>query len=122
MEKLNSRRIGSEGEKIAMEWISKKGWSAVTSNFRKRGFEIDLVALDDKNILRFIEVKNVVNGSCLDVSHSVYNRNIGNYFKGVEAFLLWYPGFSGHEMSMDVIIINKGEILYYENVSGDMVL
>ena len=52
----------------------KKGWNIITTNFRRRGFEIDLVALDEKKVLRFIEVKNIVDGNCIYGAESVYKR------------------------------------------------
>jgi Holliday junction resolvase-like predicted endonuclease len=121
MGKTNYRKIGDEGEKIAQAWVLKKGWNIITTNFRRRGFEIDIVVLDDKKVLRFIEVKNIVDGNCIYGAESVYKRNMANYYKGIDSFLLYYNGLVNYEKSMDVIIVNNGEILYYENVSKEFV-
>ena len=62
---LSSRNVGEIGEKLAAEYLRKKGYRIVMANFkvpvgRIRGIsvsgEIDLIALDE-GVLCFIEVK-----------------------------------------------------------------
>ncbi len=47
---------GDEGERLAAEFLSKKGYKIIERNFRIRGGEIDIIAIHD-NTLVFIEVK-----------------------------------------------------------------
>lgn len=47
---------GKLGEDIAVEYLKKHGFKIIERNFRIRGGEIDIVALDG-DILAFIEVK-----------------------------------------------------------------
>ncbi|MCY7344727.1 MAG: YraN family protein [Pyrinomonadaceae bacterium] len=60
-------RIGILGEEIACRFLMKNGWRLVAANFKVPvgrtlngvlvSGEIDLIALDAKDILRFVEVK-----------------------------------------------------------------
>ncbi len=52
----NKRRVGSEYEKIAVQFLEKNGYEIIISNFYCRQGEIDIVARDGK-YLAFVEVK-----------------------------------------------------------------
>jgi putative endonuclease len=47
---------GELGEKIAAEYLKKQGFKIIDRNFRIRGGEIDIIALDGETLV-FIEVK-----------------------------------------------------------------
>lgn len=47
---------GVLGEQLACEFLVKKGYSIIERNYRIRGGEIDIIAMDAKDIV-FIEVK-----------------------------------------------------------------
>ncbi len=47
---------GKRGEEIAAEYLKKQGFKIIDRNFRIRGGEIDIVALDSDTLV-FIEVK-----------------------------------------------------------------
>ena len=65
-EERTSMDVGEKGERLAAEFLNKKGYSLILSNFKvpigrnRKGVavsgEIDLIALD-KDVLCFIEVK-----------------------------------------------------------------
>lgn len=48
--------LGKIGEELAAKYLSKLGYKIIETNFRIRGGEIDIIALD-KNTLVYIEVK-----------------------------------------------------------------
>lgn len=48
--------LGQAGERIASEYLEKKGWEIVDRNINRREGEIDLVAIKD-DVTAFIEVK-----------------------------------------------------------------
>lgn len=50
------RNLGKRGEVVASNFLKKEGYAIITSNYRTRSGEIDLVALDGE-VLVFIEVK-----------------------------------------------------------------
>ena len=52
----NNRDIGDKTEKLAAEYLTKKGYKVITTNFRCGMGEIDIIA-KDKDYIVFIEVK-----------------------------------------------------------------
>ena len=48
--------LGKEGEKIAEQYLKKKGYKLVARNYRCPVGEIDLIALD-RRVIVFVEVK-----------------------------------------------------------------
>lgn len=53
----NSKQaLGREGERIAEEFLRKKGYKLVERNYRCRGGEVDLIVLD-RRVVVFVEVK-----------------------------------------------------------------
>lgn len=49
--------IGKYGEELASQFLRKKGYKIIEKNFRIRGGEIDIVAID-KGTLVYVEVKS----------------------------------------------------------------
>ena len=48
--------LGAAGEKAAAKYLRRRGYRIVARNYRCRGGEIDLIALDADTIV-FVEVK-----------------------------------------------------------------
>jgi putative endonuclease len=48
--------IGAKGEKLAVEYLRKKGYNIVASNWRHRHKEVDIIAREGKELV-IIEVK-----------------------------------------------------------------
>jgi hypothetical protein len=55
----NRRRVGDQGEALALRYLSEKGYALVERNYRTRYGEIDLVVRDGKT-LAFTEVEDVL--------------------------------------------------------------
>lgn len=53
---MNRRKIGALGERIALDYLKKQGYSIRERNFRCREGEIDIIAEKD-DFLVFIEVR-----------------------------------------------------------------
>ena len=121
-ERINTRALGNQGEERAVAWLIQNDFQIISRNFRKRGFEIDIVAIDGDEVLRFIEVKSVVDGNIMDAAYSVEKRNMLRYFNAVEAFLMEKPKYRDYKMCMDVLVVTVDEIKRYENVTGGVVL
>lgn len=51
-----AKKLGSDGENLALRFLEKKGYGLVERNFRIRGGEIDLI-VEKNGILVFVEVK-----------------------------------------------------------------
>ena len=48
---------GKTGEKLAADWLEKKGFTILEKNWRHKRLEVDIIAEKD-NLLHFIEVKS----------------------------------------------------------------
>jgi putative endonuclease len=55
-QQLNRKTIGDEAESLACEYLSKRGLSLLTRNYRCRGGEIDLIMRHNDSLV-FIEVR-----------------------------------------------------------------
>lgn len=53
---MNKTAIGKYGENLACKFLAKNGYKIIERNFRIRGGEIDIVALDGKALV-YVEVK-----------------------------------------------------------------
>ncbi len=53
---MNNRVTGEEKEQLAIDFLRKKGYFIIESNFRVRQAEIDIIARDGSTIV-FVEVK-----------------------------------------------------------------
>lgn len=57
---MNNKNIGNLGEKIAKKYLEKLDYKIVVTNFYCKQGEIDIVAIDKKEIV-FVEVKTRLN-------------------------------------------------------------
>lgn len=122
MRTFNTKDIGRIGEEKALKWLLKNNYKIVEKNFRRRGFEIDIVALDGEGILRFVEVKTVDKGSIHDAVFSVEGRNISRYVLGIDAFLMVHPEYKDSVISMDALIVCNDETHYYQNITSGLLM
>jgi putative endonuclease len=53
---MKRKAVGELGEKIAKEYLQKKGYQIIETNYRCREGEIDIIARD-KDYLTFVEVR-----------------------------------------------------------------
>jgi putative endonuclease len=59
IELLSTKDIGTIGEKVAAEYLQRKGFKFVEINFTRKTGEIDLIMRKD-TVLHFVEVKSVI--------------------------------------------------------------
>lgn len=53
---MSNQSTGNYGETLACEYLKKRGYEIIERNYRIRGGEIDIVAMDEEYMV-FIEVK-----------------------------------------------------------------
>lgn len=54
---LSSRELGNLGERYVSKWLQALGWKILNHNWSTRFGELDIVALDHRRCLVFVEVK-----------------------------------------------------------------
>ncbi|OGC38746.1 hypothetical protein A3K42_01770 [candidate division WWE3 bacterium RBG_13_37_7] len=113
---MNTRTIGSFGEKIAAKYLISKGYKILLSNWTCYAGEIDLITRNPNGMLTFVEVKYIRNKFCLPENLFNYKkkkhlrRTIGQYL-GSHQFETW---------SFDLICISgvypKVQVNHYKNL------
>jgi putative endonuclease len=65
--RTDKRRLGDLGERVAKEFLMKRGFRVIDTNYLRKWGEIDIIAEKD-GLMRFIEVKSVSVSSLPDKS------------------------------------------------------
>lgn len=115
---------GREGEKIAAEFLKKKGYRIIEMNFRIKNGEADIVAIDEKeNALVIVEVKTRISeefGTPFEAITSWKLRalvNVAQYYKLIHPKL---PDLLRIDAISVVLSSNNEplEVVHLENISG----
>lgn len=72
---MNRTVLGKKGEKIAVRFLKAKGFKIVETNYRIRGGEIDIVAIDQETLV-YIEVKTRTSDEFGSPEESITPRKI----------------------------------------------
>jgi len=113
----NKRTLGTDKEKLAAEYLEKKGYTILEKNYRCRVGEIDIIASKDGFCI-FVEVKyrkNAEYGMPQEAVGIKKQRTIAfvaNYYLMEKRFSPDYP------VRFDVIAILGNEITHIENAFG----
>lgn len=99
------KKTGNKGEFEAAEYLIFNGYSVVTKNFRNSRGEIDIIALKD-NIVVFVEVKTLPNGTKELLSHVLDKRKQQRIIKTAQCFLSIHRQYSNNYVRFDVIVID----------------
>ena len=122
LNKIKNYKKGREGEEIAREFLIKKGFNLIQSNYTNVLGEIDLIMVD-KDILIFVEVKLKV-GDRFGHPEEMINKNKLSRIKRIaEGFLVMEAEAKKYEKyRIDAVCIVTDEnkkverITHYENV------
>lgn len=71
---MNKRKIGSDYEQMAADYLAKRGYTILEQNHRNKCGEIDIIASSAENDLIFCEVKYRATYSCGDPLEAVDYR------------------------------------------------
>jgi len=82
----NKIKLGDLGEKIAEEYLGKKGYTILKKNFRSEFGEIDIIAAD-KEWTIFVEVKTRTGARYGSPEESIYFNKVDRIRKAALAFL-----------------------------------
>ena len=129
---LNLKKIrGDFGEVTVRDYLIKRGYRVIASNYRKRVGEIDIIAVFDidKEVI-FIEVKTRKQGGLIEGVESVNHTKRQKIFKTARAFIAENPQFCRMNTRFDVaeVTITGGEspqllkIDYYEDAFNPIFL
>jgi putative endonuclease len=118
MSKSNKRDIGKEGEDLAAEYISKKGYEILERNYHYGHGEIDIIAKKN-GVLVFIEVKSRINLEYGEPEYAINKKKIQQIKKMAELYL-FDKEKEEVDCRFDVIAIllepkSSPQITHYEN-------
>jgi putative endonuclease len=114
----NQKQIfGKEGEQIAENYLKKKGYRLVERNYRCRGGELDLIALD-RRVIVFVEVKTRSDDRFGIPFESVDNRKQRRMIKAALFFLTQHR-LHNRDARFDVVGISlKGREPVVEHIQN----
>ena len=87
---VRNHQLGQWGEKLAAEYLRKKGYSLLNSRWRCRFGEIDLI-VQNQEFLVFVEVKLRKNSSIASAREFVDFRKQEKVRTSAGLYLSWHP-------------------------------
>jgi len=99
--------LGRAAEAAAARHVGRLGYNILTANFRARGGELDLVALDGE-VLAIIEVRyrasDAFGGAAASITHGKRSRIV----RAARALLATHPALAKLPARFDVIEVTGG--------------
>lgn len=111
---MNTRRVGSEKEEEACRYLEEKGYEIVTTNYRCRDAEIDIVAGDGRTLV-FVEVKYRKNTEYGSGAHAVSVKKIRNISRCARYYIYKEHVPADVPMRFDVIAIDGDTVTHLIN-------
>lgn len=113
---MNLKEKGSLGEKIALNFLKKRGYDLVAKNLQLKKFgEIDLV-VKKGNTFNFVEVKSLHSISDFNPEIHFTHKKLSKIIKLANFYSNRF-NYENFIVSLVAINIKKKEIRYYENIS-----
>ncbi|MEN9920242.1 MAG: hypothetical protein RL538_135 [Candidatus Parcubacteria bacterium] len=115
--KGDKNRVGAYGEEIASNYLKRKGFVTIETNYLKKWGEIDIVSREtskNKTIIHFVEVKtvsyetkqqllNAVSYGTWRPEENVHEKKIQRMYRTIESWLMEH-NYEG-EWQIDVISV-----------------
>lgn len=117
---MNNRQLGQYGEKIAAQFLERRGFIIVMRNFQTRWGEIDLVATKDSR-LHFVEVKTRAGAQCglgeEAIHHFKQQRLLGAAKMYIAKFQPAEKNYQIDSISVLINVVKKtAKFRYLENI------
>lgn len=123
MQGNGNRSLGAYGEKLAADYLRKKGFKIVTINYRTPVGEIDIIATKAK-AYHFVEVKTRV-GIVKGMPYEAVNYIKRNHMLRATQIYILQNSLSSHRLSLDVISIvldqdkkHIDKLQFFENITS----
>jgi putative endonuclease len=109
-------KTGAKGERLAAEFLEKKGFEIVARNYRYGRAEIDLIARRENWIL-FVEVKTRSSSSFGEPEEFVSASQVNRIYNAAEQFI-YATDWRGH-IRFDIVSVKlkdgETEIIHFED-------
>jgi putative endonuclease len=100
---MRSHRLGQEGEQFALAFLRQQGYTIITTNYRTKVGEIDVIAKDGDTIV-FIEVKTREEDGW-DAFEAVHPSKQRKIFRVAEQYLVETFGRVDVQARFDVLAV-----------------
>ncbi len=119
--------VGRVGESLAQKILKSQKFKIIETNFRMTFGEIDIIAKDPKNTLRFIEVKTLkvgVMGADITPENNLTRSKLFKLQKICQFYANKYPDSVDENVGWQIDLIaleidDRGELInsrFYENI------
>lgn len=116
---MNKRKLGSDYEEIAIEYLESIGYKVIEKNFRCKIGEIDIIAKDGDYIC-FIEVKYRKNTNFGFPDEAISKNKRHTIFKVAKFFLNFHRYPEHTSARFDTVLILGSEIKLIKNAFGGL--
>jgi putative endonuclease len=112
--KYENYNKGRRGERVALEYLVKKGYALVEENYENKLGEIDLV-MTDKDWLVFVEVKYKYDDYLGIPEEMIDKRKLFRIRRIAESYVFLNKP-KQNRYRIDAVCILGGQIRHYENI------
>ena len=108
-------KTGSLGERLAAEFLKKKGYEIVAHNYRHKHSELDLI-VKTETLLVFVEVKTRSSSAFGEPETFVDSKKTAKIFEGAEQYIIEHS-WEGN-IRFDIVAVKTGsnpEIVHFED-------
>jgi putative endonuclease len=105
----NTKKIGDEGEGIALQYFRKKGYKIIAKNYRFKRSEIDLIMKSPDGITVFVEVKYRKSNKYGFPEEMVTEAQQERILAAADHFILETKLSSTAPVRFDILSITNGE-------------
>lgn len=116
---MTTIEIGSQTEELALNYLLKQKFTLITRNFRCKVGELDLVMLNPKNEVIFIEVRYRKSNNHGGALESITLGKQRKLIRTAQYFLLTHARYTHYPCRFDVIAIhgnlNKPELEWIQD-------
>lgn len=114
----NRKSIGSEGERIALSFIQKRGFKILATNYRSPVGEVDIIA-SKKDTISFIEVKTRQSSRFGHPEEAVQRKKMKKIIRTAQHYLVTHKLYDKVNVRFDILslIINDTsfDVEFFEN-------
>ncbi len=100
--------FGKAGERMAAEWLERRGFQVIFRNWRYARFEVDIIA-SRAEVLHFIEVKSRHDDRFGNPEDWVDRRKWNHMVAAGEGFQRRYPSWNEIQYDILSILLTSGE-------------
>ena len=118
----NRKKLGSEGEQIALTFIKKRGFKILSTNYRSPVGEVDIIAAK-KNLISFIEVKTRQSSHFGHPEEAIRRKKMKRIIRTAQHYLVTHNLYDKVTVRFDVLSLVKKDasfdVEYFKNAFRD---